>query len=201
MYKTHHQLLNFSVGKKYVSSTEICGRWKTYFTKVGRKISHKKDTRYRICRRKGRSIFGRENIKKSGCSLCGERVKKKLKQKRKSKPWKNSTNLHILDSNNYTTMVQDISTHLTDNFILHCWHEDENKLPKTTSDDRSWSKFVPMHCKNKRRDRLTELPWSIQPKSPFWIHFMQFHITLYIVVGVYMYSISDTKSACDHFFS
>ena len=28
----------------------------------------------RICRRKGRSIFGRENIKKSGCGLCGERV-------------------------------------------------------------------------------------------------------------------------------
>ena len=30
---------------------------------------------YRICRRIGRSIFGRENIKKSGCGLCGERVK------------------------------------------------------------------------------------------------------------------------------
>ena len=38
---------------------------------------------YRICRRKGRSIFGIENIKKLGCGLCGERVKKK---KIKSKP-------------------------------------------------------------------------------------------------------------------
>ena len=34
---------------------------------------------YHICRRKGRSIFERENIKKSGYSFCGERVKKKIK--------------------------------------------------------------------------------------------------------------------------
>ena len=32
---------------------------------------------YRICWRKGHSILGRENIKKSGCGLCGERGKKK----------------------------------------------------------------------------------------------------------------------------
>ena len=39
---------------------------------------------YRIFQRKGRSIFGKENIKKSGCGLYGETVKKI--KKCKSKP-------------------------------------------------------------------------------------------------------------------
>ena len=38
---------------------------------------------YRICRREGRSIFGRENIKKLGCGLYGERVKKNILKKSK----------------------------------------------------------------------------------------------------------------------
>ena len=41
------------------------------------------DFSYPICRRIGRSIFGRENIKKSGCGLYGETEKKR---KKKSKP-------------------------------------------------------------------------------------------------------------------
>ena len=47
---------------------------------------------YRIYRRKGRRIFGRENIKKSGCGLYDKREKKK-----KQTQVKTSTNLPIWD--------------------------------------------------------------------------------------------------------
>ena len=73
---------------------------------------------YRICRRKGRSIFGRENFKKSGCGLYDERVNNFFKNQVKT-----STNVHVWDYlryDNYTTMVQDISTSAASQTLCSC---------------------------------------------------------------------------------
>ena len=122
---------------------------------------------YCICRRKGRSIFWKRKISKSwGAAFTA-------KQKKKKKEVKTRTNLYIWGLDLRTVQQLYISTHLTDNFILHCWHEDENKLPKTTSADIFWSKFVPMHCKKYKKGPFNgaPLPRSIHAKSPFSIHF------------------------------
>ena len=140
---------------------------------------------YRICRCKGRSIFGRENIKKSGCGLYDERVKKK--KKRKSKPAQictyGTTNGKITIPLWYRTFPHILPT------ILSCIVDMKTKINVLTQHlpiDLDLSLCQLMHCKSKGRDRLTELPRTSIRSRHFVFYFMQFRITPYIVVGVYI---------------